>query len=284
MDCNTLERPHWLRVKAPTGQNYQRLAELIRTKRLNTVCSSASCPNMGECWELGTATFMILGRVCTRACRFCDVDSYSRPAPVDLEEPKRLAEAVQDMQLKHAVITSVTRDDLPDGGAAHFARCLEAIRVLNPDITLEVLVPDFNGNQTDIDTVLAAKPAVFNHNLETVEELTPRIRSGAKYQRSLEVLRYAKSKAPQIKTKSGLMLGLGESNAQIKQSLRNLREHQVDMLTLGQYLRPSSFHHAVMRYATPEEFAELGAYAKSLGFWRVQSGPLVRSSYHARLE
>ncbi|MES2504009.1 MAG: lipoyl synthase [Myxococcota bacterium] len=280
----TIQRPDWLRVKAPTGENYQRLQALIRTKRLNTVCSSASCPNMGECWELGTATFMILGRICTRACRFCDVDSYSRPGPVDLEEPKRLAEAIEAMDLKHAVLTSVTRDDLSDGGAGHFVRCLEEIRKRMPSITLEVLVPDFKGVKADVDTVLAAQPEVFNHNLETVEELTPRIRSGAKYRRSLEVLQYAKSKAPHIKTKSGLMLGLGETNEQIKQSLKDLREHQVDMITMGQYLRPSSFHHEVMRYATPEEFGELGAYARSLGFWRVESGPLVRSSYHARLD
>lgn len=277
-------KPPWLRVRAPTGENYQRLTNLIRSKRLNTVCSSASCPNMGECWEQGTATFMILGRICTRACRFCDVDSYSRPAPVDLEEPKRLAETIAEMALKHAVITSVTRDDLPDGGASHFVNCLNAIRALSPDITLEVLTPDFKGSEKDILTVLAAKPEVFNHNLETTEELTPRIRSGAQYRRSLEVLRFAKSQTPEIRTKSGLMLGLGETNDQIKQSLRDLRDNQVDMLTLGQYLRPSNFHHEVMRYATPEEFLELGNYAKSLGFKRVESGPLVRSSYHARLD
>ncbi len=276
-------KPPWLRVKAPTGENYQRLTNLIRSKRLHTVCSSASCPNMGECWEQGTATFMILGRICTRACRFCDVDSYSRPGPVDLEEPQRLAETVFEMGLKHAVITSVTRDDLQDGGASHFVHCLNAIRGLCPDITLEVLTPDFKGREQDILTVLKAQPEVFNHNLETVESLTPKIRSGAQYKRSLEVLRFAKSQAPHIKTKSGLMLGLGETNDQIKQSLQDLRDHQVDMLTLGQYLRPSSFHHEVMRYATPEEFLELGNYARSLGFWRVESGPLVRSSYHARL-
>lgn len=285
MDCGTvISKPSWLRVKAPTGENYQRLTQLIRSKRLNTVCSSASCPNMGECWEQGTATFMILGRICTRACRFCDVDSYSRPGPVDLEEPHRLAETIFEMDLKHAVITSVTRDDLSDGGASHFVNCLSAIRALSPKITLEVLTPDFKGSEKDIQTVLDAQPEVFNHNLETVESLTPKIRSGAQYRRSLEVLRFAKQQAPHIKTKSGLMLGLGESNDQIKQSLRDLRENQVDMLTLGQYLRPSSFHHEVMRYATPEEFLELGNYAKSLGFWRVESGPLVRSSYHARLD
>lgn len=239
---------------------------------------------MGECWEQGTATFMILGRVCTRACRFCDVDSYSRPGPVDLEEPQRLAETISEMGLKHAVLTSVTRDDLPDGGAHHFANCLKAIRLLCPDITLEVLTPDFQGCEEHIQIVLDAEPEVFNHNLETIESLTPKIRSGAQYRRSLEVLRFAKEKAPHIKTKSGLMLGLGETNEEIQQSLRDLRDNQVDLITLGQYLRPSSFHHEVMRYATPEEFLELGNYAKSLGFWRVESGPLVRSSYHARLD
>lgn len=277
-------KPPWLRVRAPAGENYQHLTNLIRSKRLNTVCSSASCPNMGECWEQGTATFMILGKVCTRACRFCDVDSRSRPGPVDLEEPKRLAETIAEMAIKHAVITSVTRDDLPDGGASHFVNCLNTIRALSPNVTLEILTPDFKGCEKDILTVLAANPEVFNHNLETVESLTPKIRSGAQYRRSLEVLRFAKSQAPHIKTKSGLMLGLGETNDQIKQSLRDLRDNQVDLLTLGQYLRPSSFHHEVVRYATPEEFSDLGNYARSLGFWRVESGPLVRSSYHARLD
>ena len=283
MGCEpVVVRPPWLRVRAPTGENYTRLSNLIRSQRLHTVCSSASCPNMGACWEQGTATFMILGRICTRACRFCDVDSYSRPGPVDLEEPRRLAETVQAMGLKHAVITSVTRDDLSDGGSTHFVRCLEAIRELSPEITLEVLTPDFKARREDIDRVISADPEVFNHNLETVEELTPRIRSGAQYRRSLDVLAYVKSRASHIKTKSGLMLGLGETNEQIRASLQDLREHQVDYVTLGQYLRPSNFHHAVMRYATPEEFAELGQFAKKLGFERVDSGPLVRSSYHAK--
>lgn len=283
MDCATVtpSKPPWLRVRAPTGENYQRLNSLIRSQRLHTVCSSASCPNIGECWELGTATFMILGRICTRACRFCDVDSYSRPGPVDLDEPRRLAETIRSMDLKHAVITSVTRDDLPDGGASHFVRCLNAIRALSPQTSLEILTPDFAGREEDILSVLEANPDVFNHNLETVELLTPRIRSGAQYRRSLKVLAFVKAQRPEIRTKSGLMLGLGETNDQIKQSLHDLREHQVESLTLGQYLRPSSFHHEVMRYATPEDFAELGAYAKSLGFVRVESGPLVRSSYHA---
>lgn len=274
------EKPPWLRVRAPTGANYQHLHQLIKEQRLNTVCSSASCPNIGECWELGTATFMILGRVCTRACRFCDVDSYSRPGPLDLNEPQRLARTVEQMQLKHVVITSVTRDDLPDGGAGHFANCLNAIRSRIPSITLEVLVPDFLGNKAHIQTVLDAKPEIFNHNIETVEHLTPKIRSGAQYRRSLSVLRTAKEYS-QVTTKSGIMLGLGETHDEVKISIQDLRDHQVNILTIGQYLRPSTWHHTVMRYATPEEFHELGQFARSLGFSHVESGPLVRSSYHA---
>jgi len=276
-----LEKPSWLRVRAPAGENYQRLKRLITEKRLHTVCSSASCPNIGECWEQGAATFMILGRVCTRACRFCDVDSYSRPGPVDLDEPERLAQTIAQMQLKYVVITSVTRDDLPDGGANHFANCLNSIREIIPDINLEVLVPDFLGKPDLIQIVLGAKPKVFNHNLETVERLTPKIRSGAQYQRSLDVLLTAKEQSNDVKTKSGLMLGLGETNEEIKQAIFDLRHHKVDILTLGQYLRPSPWHHPVSRYATPEDFFSLGYFAKQLGFSHVESGPLVRSSYHA---
>ena len=276
-----LAKPPWLRVRAPSGENYERLKALITSQRLHTVCSSASCPNISECWEQGTATFMILGRICTRACRFCDVDSYSRPGPVDLDEPNRLSQTIALMGLKHAVITSVTRDDLPDGGAKHFANCLTSIKEHVPQITLEVLVPDFLGNPDSIQIVLDAKPAVFNHNIETVEALTPKIRSGAQYRRSLGVLKLAKEKSPYIKTKSGIMLGLGENNQEVKQAITDLRENNVDILTLGQYLRPSLWHHAVMRYATPEEFFALGNFARSLGFSHVESGPLVRSSYHA---
>ncbi len=274
-------RPEWLRVRAPTGPNYTHLRQLITKERLHTVCSSASCPNIGECWERGTATFMIMGNVCTRACRFCDVNSYSRPKPLDLDEPKRLAATVKAMGLKYVVITSVTRDDLPDGGAMHFARCLEAVRAEVPNISLEVLVPDFSGDENAIQVVLDAAPVVFNHNLETVERLTPKIRSGAQYRRSLAVLKLAHARAPHILTKSGIMLGLGETNEEVMQSIRDLRDHDVSSLTIGQYLRPSQWHHAIMRYATPEEFLELKKYAISLGFSRVESGPLVRSSYHA---
>jgi lipoyl synthase len=281
MEPPVLEKPSWLRVRAPSGENYQRLKTLITSQRLNTVCSSSSCPNIGDCWEKGTATFMILGRICTRACRFCDIDSYSHPGIVDLDEPKRLSQAIALMDLKHAVITSVTRDDLPDGGAKHFANCLTSIQERVPRITLEVLVPDFSGNPDAIQVVLNAKPAVFNHNIETVESLTPKIRSGAQYRRSLAVLKLAKERSPSIKTKSGIMLGLGENNEEVKQAITDLREHNVNILTLGQYLRPSQWHHAVMRYATPEDFFALGNFAKSLGFSHVESGPLVRSSYHA---
>lgn len=274
-------RPDWLRVRAPTGENYQRLRQLITEQRLNTVCSSAACPNIGECWELGTATFMILGRICTRACRFCDVDSYSRPGPVDLDEPARLADTVEKMGLKHVVLTSVTRDDLADGGAKHFANCLNAIRMRMPETSLEVLTPDFLGNEDQIQIVIDANPQVFNHNVETCERLTPRIRSGAQYFRSLGLLKYVKQQAPHIQTKSGIMLGLGETNDEVMATLRDMRAHNVDILTIGQYLRPSDWHHPIERYATPEEFAMLGTYARALGFSHVESGPFVRSSYHA---
>lgn len=276
-----LPKPEWLRVKAPTGPGYQRLRELITKRRLHTVCSSASCPNMGECWEHGTATFMILGNICTRACRFCDVNSYDRPKPVDLGEPERLAHTIQEMGLSHAVITSVTRDDLPDGGAAHFQRCLHAIFAKAPHVTLEVLVPDFSGNPISIDMVLASALSIYNHNIETTKRLTPRIRSGARYEISLETLRYAKQKAPHILTKSGIMLGLGEDFDEVKEAIYDLHQQKVDILTIGQYLRPSPWHHEVKRYAALEEFEKLGDYARALGFHHVESGPLVRSSYHA---
>lgn len=276
-----LKKPEWLRVRAPSGEEYNRLKQLITKERLHTVCESASCPNIGECWNLGTATFMILGNTCTRACRFCHVDSSSRPRPVDLDEPKRLADTVEKMKLKHIVITSVTRDDLPDGGAKHFYNCITAIRERVPNVTIEILTPDFQLDTRAIDVVLSAKPEVFNHNVETVERLTPKIRSGAKFDRSLKVLEYVKSVSPRTKTKSGIMLGLGETNEEVKETIVALRKHQVDLLTIGQYLQPTPWYHPVMRYASPDEFRELGEFAKSLGFSHVESGPLVRSSYHA---
>jgi lipoic acid synthetase len=275
------ERPPWIRVRAPSGDRYRELRGLLEERRLHTVCSSAACPNIGECWGNGTATFMILGNHCTRACRFCDVLTTSRPPPVDLDEPERLAEAAALMRLDHVVITSVARDDLEDGGAAQFVRCLEAVNARLPEATLEVLVPDFAERRQSVRDVVDAPLHVFNHNLETVRRRTLRIRSGADYDRSLAVLKMAKEMNPEVKTKSGLMLGLGETDDELKQAIEDLRAADVDLLTLGQYLRPSKDHHPVMRYPTPETFAELGEFARGLGFSHVESGPLVRSSYHA---
>ena len=275
------QKPPWLRVKAPSREGAKRLKKLIDHQRLNTVCESAACPNMGECWQAGTATFMILGNLCTRACRFCDVKTSNRPGAVDLNEPQRLAEASAQMNLKHIVLTSVTRDDLPDGGAMHFVRCMESIRDACDEVTLEILTPDFRGNLEDLQTVLDANPEIFNHNIETIQRLTPKIRSGAVYHRSLDLLLEAKKRAPHIKTKSGLMLGLGETDEEVMQTIRDLNDAKVDILTLGQYLRPSPKHHKVMRYVAPQNFKNLGDFAKTLDFSHVESGPLVRSSYHA---
>lgn len=279
-------KPSWLRVQAPGNGKTAELRALLAERRLHTVCSSAACPNMGDCWAVGTATFMILGNECTRACRFCDVKTSVSPSAVDLDEPDRLAEAAVLMGLKHVVITSVARDDLDDGGARHFARCLRAVRARLPTATLEVLVPDFLGSESSITTVLEAlleggRAAVFNHNVETCERLTPKIRSGAVYRRSLTLLQAAKRLRPEVKTKTGMMLGLGEDDDEVIATIKDARAHDVDILTLGQYLRPSSWNHAVMRYVPPEKFAEFGAFARSLGFAHVESGPLVRSSYHA---
>ncbi|MFZ9885936.1 MAG: lipoyl synthase [Myxococcota bacterium] len=271
----------WLRVRAPTGERYRALKQLLEERRLHTVCSSAACPNVGECWNAGTATFMILGNLCTRACRFCDVKTSNRPLPVDLGEPERLADAAALMELRHVVITSVARDDLEDGGARHFARCIRAVKQRIPGSTVEVLVPDFRGDRESVGTVLDAGCDVFNHNLETVSRLTRQIRSGAQYGRSLAVLQMAKEMRPDVLTKSGVMLGLGESDDEVRQAIADLRAHRTDILTIGQYLRPSPGHHEVMRYAEPQLFDELGAYARELGFHHVESGPLVRSSYHA---
>lgn len=273
--------PPWLRVRAPGGERYRELKQLLEERRLHTVCSSAACPNVGECWSAGTATFMILGNLCTRACRFCDVKTSNRPLPVDLDEPARLAEAAALMGLRHVVITSVARDDLADGGARQFARCITAVKERIPGVTLEVLVPDFRGDKASVETVTDAAPEVFNHNLETVSRLTKKIRSGAQYARSLAVLEMAKQLRPEMRTKSGVMLGLGETDDEVKQAIRDLRDHGTDILTIGQYLRPSPGHHEVVRYAEPAVFEELGAFARELGFVHVESGPLVRSSYHA---
>jgi lipoic acid synthetase len=274
------QRPVWLRAPAPVGENYQDLKQLVARLRLHTVCESAACPNVGECWNHRTATFMILGNVCTRRCGFCAVEKGA-PLPVDYDEPRRVAEAVEAMGLRFAVITSVNRDDREDGGAELFALVVAAIRQRVAGCGVEVLVPDFQGSHAAVDTVLAAAPDVFNHNTETVPRLYWQVRLGARYDRSLDVLDHAKRTAPAVPTKSGLMLGLGETNAEILQVMLDLRAQQVDILTLGQYLRPSPKHLPIVRYVPPEEFDELRAAAREMGFAHVEAGPLVRSSYHA---
>jgi lipoic acid synthetase len=275
-----LNRPQWLRAPAPSGENYQDLKSLIERLRLHTVCESAACPNVGECWNHRTATFMILGNVCTRRCGFCAVQKGA-PLPVDYDEPARVAEAVAAMGLKFAVITSVNRDDREDGGAELFAMVIRAIRERIPDCGVEVLIPDFQGNREAVQTVMEARPDVLNHNTETVPRLYRQVRLGARYERSLDVLRHAKEVAPGTPTKSGLMLGLGERIDEVLDVMRDLRAHRVDILTLGQYLRPSPKHLPIVRYVTPEEFSELKQAGLEMGFGHVESGPLVRSSYHA---
>ena len=273
-------RPKWLRAPAPVGANYHELKELIGRLRLHTVCESAACPNLGECWNQRTATFMILGNVCTRRCGFCAVGKGA-PLPVDFDEPQRVAEAVALMGLRFAVITSVNRDDRKDGGAELFALTIGAIRERVPGCGVEVLIPDFQGNRSAVETVMKAAPDVLNHNTETVPRLYRQVRLGAKYERSLDVLAYAKQMAPHCPTKSGLMLGLGETAEEVLQVMRDLRARQVDILTLGQYLRPSPKHLPIVRYLPPEEFAEFRRAGYEMGFAHVESGPLVRSSYHA---
>jgi lipoic acid synthetase len=273
--------PEWLRLRLPTSSAFAQTANLIGDLRLHTVCESARCPNHWECWSKGTATFMIAGDRCTRACGFCAV-STARPLPLEADEPHRVAEAVRRMQLKHAVITAVARDDLADGGAEHFRQTLEAVRAANPGIVLEVLVPDFLDRDESIDTVLAAEPAIYNHNLETVRRLTPSVRHRATYDRSLSVLRKVKAKRGDgIYTKSGLMLGLGESEEELFGAMEDLRRAQCDLLTLGQYLQPTLRHLPVVEFIPPAKFDEYGERARAMGFAHVASGPMVRSSYHA---
>ena len=273
-------RPSWLTVRMPQGDRYSQINRLVRGQRLHTVCEEARCPNLGECWTYGTATFMILGEICTRACAFCAVTS-GRPRGLDLEEPGRVAVAVKEMGLRHAVITSVDRDDLPDGGAEIFAATIRAIHRAVPGCQVEVLTPDFQGADSSLVTVLAAGPEVFNHNIETVPRLFARVRPKSLYQRSLEVLRRAGQMGPGSQTKSGLMVGLGESMGEVKRVLQDLREHEVDLVTVGQYLRPSLKHIRCDRFWHPDEFAEIREFGESLGFAHVEAGPLVRSSYHA---
>ena len=273
-------KPEWLKVKAPGSENYIRLKGIMKALRLHTVCEEARCPNIGECWHYGTATFMILGEVCTRACAYCAV-AHGRPDAVDVAEPARVAEAVQAMALRHAVITSVDRDDLRDGGASIFAETIREVRSRVPDCRIEVLIPDFQGAEASLHTVLDAGPDVLNHNIETVPRLYRMARSGGKYPRSLELLDRARRYAPRIATKTGIMVGLGEETPEIVSVFEDLRRVGVSILTIGQYLRPTPKHAPMVRYYHPTEFAELKRVALDLGFAYVESGPLVRSSYHA---
>lgn len=274
------ERPKWLKAPAPVGENYRELKDMVTRLRLHTVCESAACPNVGECWNRRTATFMILGNVCTRRCGFCAV-SKGAPLEVDYDEPRRVAEACSLLGLRYAVITSVNRDDRKDGGAELFAMTIEAIRECIPGCKVEVLVPDFQGSHAAMDIVMNAHPDVLNHNTETVPRLYGQVRLGARYQRSLDMLRYAKQVRPHIPTKSGLMLGLGETESEVLQVMRDLSDHHVDILTLGQYLRPSPKHLPVLRYIPQADFAEYRKAGLAMGFAHVEAGPLVRSSYHA---
>jgi len=273
-------RPDWLRVRVPTGENYEELRSLMRSKALHTVCEEARCPNIAECWSHRTATFMILGSVCTRSCGFCAV-ATGRPQPVDWEEPRRVAEAVAQMGLKHVVVTMVNRDELRDGGATLFAATIRWIRRANPDCAVEVLTSDFKGNRDALATLMDARPDVLSHNVETVPRLYRRVRPQAIYTRSLDVLSWAKEMRPQTPTKAGFMLGLGETREEVLALLRDLRERQVDIVTIGQYLRPTAEHLPIERYVTPEEFREYAREGRAMGFRHVESGPLVRSSYHA---
>jgi len=275
-----LPRPEWIRAPARAGENYQQVRALIEGLRLHTVCESAACPNAGECWNHRTATFMILGNVCTRRCGFCAV-SKGAPLPVDYDEPRRVAEAAATLGLKYAVITSVNRDDRKDGGAELFALTIRAIRERIPGCKVEVLIPDFQGSHAAMDIVMEAAPDVLNHNIETVPRLYRQVRLGARYERSLDILAYAKQLRPDIPTKSGIMLGLGETLEEVHQVMRDLHAHHVDILTIGQYLRPSPKHLPVIRYVHPDEFAGLARLGRQMGFAHVESGPLVRSSYHA---
>ena len=273
--------PEWLRIRLPTSDTFSHTRSLLDELKLHTVCESAKCPNHWECWSKGTATFMIAGDRCTRACGFCAV-STAKPLPLEVDEPQRVAEATRRMNLRHVVITAVARDDLADGGADHFRRTIQAVRELSPKIVIEVLTPDFHASDASIDMVLAANPDIFNHNLETVRRLTPSVRSRATYDRSLEVLRKVKSlRGNTICTKSGIMLGLGETEEELFTALADLRNAGCDVLTLGQYLQPTLKHLPVREFVRPEKFAEYGARAKAMGFVHVASGAMVRSSYHA---
>ena len=275
-----IQKPKWLRVKLPVGKKYTELRNIVDKYKLNTICTSGSCPNMGECWTEGTATFMILGNICTRSCGFCGVKT-GRPETVDWEEPEKVARSIQLMKIKHAVITSVDRDDIKDGGSIIWAETINAIRRANPNTTLETLIPDFQGNKTNIDRILAVAPEVISHNLETVRRLTREVRIQARYDRSLEVLKYMKDQG-QRRTKSGIMLGLGETEAEVIETMQDLANAKIDILTIGQYLQPSKKHLPVIEFITPEQFDKYKEIGMEMGFKYVESGALVRSSYKAQ--
>ena len=274
-----IQKPKWIRVKLPTGKNYRELRTLVDKYKLNTICQSGSCPNMGECWGEGTATFMILGNICTRSCGFCGVKT-GKPLDVNWDEPEKVARSIKLMKIKHAVLTSVDRDDLKDMGSILWAETVNAVRRISPGTTMETLIPDFQGITKHMDRLIEVSPEVISHNMETVKRLTREVRIQAKYERSLEVLSYLKE-AGQKRTKTGLMLGLGEENAEVFKTIEDIRNANVDVITIGQYLQPTKKHLPVKKFVTPEEFNEFGDFARSLGFRHVESSPLVRSSYHA---
>lgn len=274
-------KPDWLRVKAPQWQRVGSVKEILRDLGLNTVCEEASCPNIGECFQAGTATFLIMGPACTRACPYCDIDFEKKPKPLDATEPLRLAEAVKRLKLNHVVITSVNRDDLADGGASQFRRCIQEIRAISPQTTIEVLIPDLCGNWEALRLILEANPEVLNHNTETVPRLYRRVRPQGQYERSLELLQRTREMAPQIYTKSGIMVGLGENDAEVRSVMKDLRSVDCDILTIGQYLQPSQKHLGVQEFVTPSQFDAWREFGESIGFLQVVSTPLTRSSYHA---
>jgi len=276
---STSKKPKWLKVKLPGGKNYKELRSLVDKYDLHTICQSGNCPNMGECWNDGTATFMILGNICTRSCGFCSVKT-GRPLDVDWEEPEKVAQSIKKMKIKHAVLTSVDRDDLADGGAYIWSETVGAVRRISPRTTMETLIPDFQGDQAALDLVLKSAPEVISHNMETVKRLTREVRIQARYERSLDVLKYLKENG-QRRTKTGIMLGLGETPKEVEQTLLDIREAKVDVVTIGQYLQPTKRHLSIKEHITPEQFDHYGAIAKDLGFIHVESSPLVRSSYHA---
>ncbi|WP_185857464.1 lipoyl synthase [Blattabacterium cuenoti] len=274
------KKPKWIKVKLPMSKNYHELQKLVSLHKLNTICQSGSCPNIGECWDKGVATFMILGNICTRSCRFCGVKT-GRPEKIDWKEPEKVAKSIKILKIKHAVLTSVNRDDLQDMGSYIWIQTIQKIRHFNPDITIEALIPDFKGEKKIIDKIIDIKPEVISHNVETVARLTKKVRIQAKYDRSLEVLQYIKEKNQNIRTKTGIMLGLGETKEEIIETMKDIKKSKVDILTMGQYLQPSLKHYPVRFFVFPEQFKELKKIGLKMGFKYVESGPLVRSSYHA---